>query len=275
MSTSKKNNSANKRSIPDGVWIKCEKCKAVIFEKEFSQLYKVCSKCDFHHRLNIKERIIQLLDPNTFKEISKNLKTKDHLKFKVEESYSDYYEKNRKKTGINEAIIIGKGKLEGNEINIGIMDFRFMGGSMGSVVGEKVSILIEAAIKNKKPLIIITASGGARMHEGMISLMQMAKTSLYVGKLRDKKVPFIVLLTNPTTGGVLASFASQADIIIAEPHALIGFTGPRVIEKTIKQRLPEGFQTSEFLLKHGMIDLIVKRVDQKEIVGRLINFFGG
>ena len=268
------NKQNNKRSIPDGVWTKCDKCKAIIFDKEFCQSFKVCPKCDFHHRLNFDERIKQLFDTNSFKETLSDLVTKDPLNFKAEESYRDYYVKKRSDTGLKEAIITGTAKINGLQANIAVMDFRFIGGSMGTIVGEKVSLTIEKSLKNIKPLIIITASGGARMQEGMLSLMQMAKTSAAIGKLADNKIPFITLLSNPTTGGVLASFATQADLIIAEPGAHIGFAGPRVIEKTIKQRLPEGFQTAEFLLKHGMIDKIVRRVDQKETIWRLLTFLG-
>lgn len=264
----------NKRSIPDGVWTKCEKCKAIIFDKEFKQSYKVCPKCDFHHRLTCNERIYQLIDANTFKELNPNLKTEDKLKFKSEETYDEYYKRNCEKTNLNEAIVTGTGRLDGKKVSIGVMDFNFMGGSMGTVVGEKVTLAVENSLKNNLPLILVTASGGARMQEGMLSLLQMAKTSASIAKLREKKIPFITLLTNPTTGGVLASYATQSDIIIAEPNALIGFTGSRVIEKTIKQRLPEGFQTAEFLFKHGMIDLIIKRIDQKEILSRFLDFFG-
>lgn len=277
MSTPKVNvtETNNKRSIPDGVWIKCEKCKAIIFEKEYKIAFKVCPKCEFHEKLTGYERIELICDTNSFKETNISLKTKDILNFETEESYSDYYEKNRKKTGLNEAVIIGVGKINKVEVSLAVMDFRFMGGSMGTVAGEKITLCAEKAIKNKLPLIIIIASGGARMQEGILSLMQMAKTSAAIAKVQEKKLPYITLLTNPTTGGVLASYATQADLILAEPGALIGFSGQRVIEKTIKQRLPDGFQTSEFLLKHGMIDLIVKRIDQKEVISRFLKFFRG
>lgn len=273
MSELEENSVGNKRSIPNGVWTKCEKCKAIIFDKEFKQTYKVCPKCEFHHKITAHERLEHLCDANSFNEIKPNLKTKDHLNFKAEESYADYYDRNRKKTNLNEAIVIGTGKINKIPVSIGSMDFRFMGGSMGTVVGEKVALCAENAVKNKIPLIMIIASGGARMQEGLLSLMQMAKTSVAVSKVQDKNLPYIALLTNPTTGGVLASYATQADLILAEPGALIGFAGPRVIEKTIKQRLPEGFQTSEFLLKHGMIDMIVRRSDQKVIISRFLKFF--
>jgi acetyl-CoA carboxylase carboxyl transferase subunit beta len=261
-----------KRSIPDGVWTKCEKCKATIFDKELKQTFRVCPKCEFHHKITAYERIEQICDVNSFIEINQNLKTKDRLNFQSDESYSDYYDRNRKKTSLNEAIVIGSASIDNRPVSIGVMDFRFMGGSMGTVVGEKVALCAENAVKNKVPLILVTASGGARMQEGLFSLMQMAKTSVAIAKVQDKKLPYIAILANPTTGGVFASYATQADLILVEPGALIGFAGPRVIEKTIKQRLPEGFQTSEFLFKHGMADMIVRRQDQKEIISRFLGF---
>lgn len=268
--TIKKSN--NKKQIPDGIWVKCDGCRSIIFEKELSGSYMVCPKCNHHHSLTSQKRVELLTDEYSFKEQDAYLKPKDILKFKAETTYQQSIQKARKKSDLNEAIIGGCAKINGFPVVLGVMDFRYIGGSMGSVVGEKVVRLAETALKKKIPLIISCASGGARMQEGMVSLMQMAKTSQAIAQLAEKNIPFIALLTNPTMGGVTASFASLADIIIAEPGALIGFAGPRVIEKTIKERLPDGFQRAEFLKDNGMIDMIVARSDQKEMLAKLINF---
>ena len=262
----------SKKQIPDGIWAKCVDCRSIIFDKELVGNFMVCPKCEYHHPLTADKRIQLLTDERSFKEQDANLTSKDPLKFKAEKTYKQSIEGSQKKSNLKEAIIGGTAKIYGKSIVIGVMDFRFIGGSMGSVVGEKVTKLIETAQRRKYPLLLSCASGGARMQEGMISLMQMAKTSQAIGKLNEARVPFISLLTNPTLGGVTASFSTLADIVIAEPRALIGFAGPRVIEMTIKERLPEGFQTAEFLKENGMIDVIVSRADQKNTISKLIGF---
>lgn len=262
--------SNSKKKVPDGVWTKCKGCGLIIFEKELIKNDMVCPKCDFHHLLAAKGRIEVLVDENSFKEQDKNLVPADKLKFKAEKTYRQSISKALAKSGYNEAFIGGVAEIEKRDIAIGAMDFRFIGGSMGSVVGEKITRLVETAIKKKIPLVISCASGGARMQEGMLSLMQMSKTSQAVGKLGKEKLPYISILTNPTMGGVTASFAGLADIIIAEPGALIGFAGPRVIEKTIKERLPEGFQNANSLKEGGMVDMIVSRANQKDVISKLL-----
>lgn len=271
--TIKKSNS--KKQIPDGIWVKCDGCRSIVFEKELSGNFMVCPKCNHHHPLISTKRIELLTDEHSFREQDANLVPRDILNFKGETSYQQSIQKARKNSELNEAIVGGCAKINGKPVVIAVMDFRYIGGSMGSVVGEKIVRLAETALKKKMPLVIACASGGARMQEGMVSLMQMAKTSQAMAQLDEAKIPFIVLLTNPTMGGVTASFASLADIIIAEPKALIGFAGPRVIEKTIKERLPNGFQKAEFLRENGMIDLIVARSDQKEVLAKFLNFLQG
>lgn len=265
----------NKKQVPDGIWTKCQGCRSAIFEKEFSGNFMVCPKCDHHHALTPDKRIELLLDKGSFKEQDAHLKPVDVLKFKAEKTYQQSISEAGKKTENSEALIGGLAKIENKPVVIGIMDFRYIGGSMGSVVGEKITRLAETAVKKKLPLILICASGGARMQEGMLSLMQMAKTSQAIGVLAEANLPYITILTNPTLGGVTASFASLADIIIAEPKALIGFAGPRVIEKTIRERLPDGFQTAEFLKENGMVDLIVSRLNHKESISKLLSFMQG
>ncbi|RJQ33371.1 MAG: acetyl-CoA carboxylase carboxyltransferase subunit beta [Actinobacteria bacterium] len=260
--------------VPEGLWTKCVSCRQIIYEKELIRNYQVCPKCGHHHYLPAISRIELLLDDASFKEINSDLKSGDPLNFKASKSYKMSLKEAGFATALNEAIITGEGKIDGKKVCLSVMDFKFIGGSMGSVVGEKVARAADFAINKKLPFIVVCASGGARMQEGMLSLMQMAKTSMAVGKIHENKLPFISIMAHPTTGGVLASFPSLADIIIAEPKALIGFTGARVIERTIKERLPDGFQTAEFLLKHGMVDLIASRAEQKEIVSQLLGFMG-
>lgn len=262
-----------KKSVPGGLWTKCEKCNEIIYNKELEKNFKVCPKCGHYFRLTAKQRIKLLLDRGSFKEEDANLKTSDPLRFVAVQSYKNRVNHDQKKTGLSEAVISGEGSIGKNRVAVAVLDFDFMGGSMASVVGEKVTRLIEKAVTKKIPIVIVSSSGGARMQEGVLSLMQMAKTSAALGLLGGKGIPFISILTNPTTGGVSASFAMLGDVIIAEPKALIGFAGPRVIEQTIKQKLPEGFQTSEFLLKHGLIDMIVERKELKDTVTKLLNFF--
>ncbi len=257
--------------IPEGMWVKCDSCGAIILKKELDDNLNVCPKCGFHNRINAKKRIEITLDPDTFTEMWSDIYSVDFLNFP---QYKEKLEKSMKTTGLSEAVIVGTGKINGMDIAIGVTDFNFMGGSLGSVMGEKIIRLIELALKENLPLVIISASGGgARMHEGIISLMQMAKISAGLSKIYDKKIPYISVLTDPTGGGVTASFAMLGDVNIAEPGALIMFAGPRVIEQTIKQKLPPGFQRSEFLLEHGMIDMIVERKNLKNTLHSLLKKF--
>jgi acetyl-CoA carboxylase carboxyl transferase subunit beta len=255
---------STKLEIPEDLWVKCFSCNDTIYLKDLTNNLKVCPKCNYHFRISPSERLSYIFDKDSFKETEKNLKPIDFLKFKDTEKYSDRIKKAQAKSKANEAIFTGTAVLKGMMTNVGVMNFGFMGGSMGSVVGEKVTRLIEMALDNKKPLIIFTASGGARMQEGIMSLMQMAKTSAALDKLDKAKIPYIVVLCDPTTGGTSASFAMLGDIIMAEPGALVSFAGPRVIEQTIRQKLPPGFQRSEFLLEHGMADMVVSRKDLRE-----------
>ncbi|MEN2985900.1 MAG: acetyl-CoA carboxylase, carboxyltransferase subunit beta [Thermodesulfovibrionaceae bacterium] len=262
-----------KVKIPEGLWVKCENCKEIIYRKELESNLKVCPKCNYHFRISAKERIALITDGGSFSELDLDLKSPDPLGFKDTISYKERLEENEKKTGLKEAAIYGEAKINGREVVIAVLDFAFMGGSMGSVVGEKVTRAIEKAIEKKVPLIIVSSSGGARMQEGMFSLMQMVKTSQAIGKLKEEKILYISVLADPTFGGVTASFAMLGDIIVAEPRSLIGFAGPRVIQETIKQQLPEGFQRAEFLLEHGMVDLVVERKELKNTISKLINLF--
>jgi acetyl-CoA carboxylase carboxyl transferase subunit beta len=258
--------SSTKKEIPEGVWAKCKKCEQIIFQKELEENLKICPKCGYYFRLNPRERIAQLFGDEDFIEFDGDLKAADPLGF------PDYARK-LAVAKVNDAIVCGGGKLGNHEVILCVMNFEFMGGSMGSVVGEKIVRAIERAISKKLPVIIISASGGARMQEGILSLMQMAKTSAALARLGEKKLPFISVVSDPTTGGVAASYAMLGDVIVAEPKALIGFAGPRVIEQTIRQQLPEGFQMSEFLVKHGMVDIIVDRKDLRPTLVQLLDFF--
>ena len=262
---SKKNISAADMLV--GKWVKCDNCKEILYKEDLHKNLGVCPNCGKHFRLSARRRIKQIIDEGTFEEIGKGLTTKDPLKF---EGYVKKLETLKEKTKIEEAVVTGVGKLNDDEVVIAVMDGNFLMGSMGSVVGEKITLAVEESIKRKIPLIIFCLSGGARMQEGIISLMQMAKTSSAIAKHNDAGLLYISVLTDPTTGGVTASFAMLGDIILAEPNALIGFAGPRVIEQTIKQTLPEGFQRSEFLLEHGFIDKIVERKDMKDTISKLI-----
>lgn len=263
-----------KKELPNGLWLKCDNCDEIVYKKELDRNLYICMKCGFHFRMKSQMYIKILLDNEEFDEFNTNIKSVDALKFKAQKKYSDQLKDTIKKTGANEAVITGFGKINGYSVVFCVMDFSFIGGSMGSVVGEKVARATKAAIEKKLPLIIVSASGGARMMEGALSLMQMAKTSAYLAKLSDSGLPYISIVTNPTTGGVSASYAMLGDVIIAEPGALIGFAGPRVIKQTIGQDLPEGFQTSEFLLKHGFVDAIFTRSEMKEKLTLLLKFFG-
>ncbi len=253
-------------------WIKCSDCQELIHSNELSQNENCCPKCGYHYRLSVQERLGTLADPDSFEELFGDICPQDTLSFNDTEPYDDRLKKAREKTGRNEAALVGTCLLNGRRVALGIMDFKFMGGSMGSVVGERLTLLIEYALHTSLPLLIVSASGGARMQESIFSLMQMAKTSGALAKLHEAKIPFISILTNPTSGGVTASFASLGDIIVAEPGALICFAGPRVIEQTISQKLPEGAQKAEFLLQHGMIDCIVKRRELKTKLSVLLTY---
>lgn len=260
-----RNEKASDRMI--GKWVKCDNCKEIIYKEDFHNNLSVCPNCGKHFRLSARRRIKQIADEGTFKEIGSDILTKDPLHF---EGYLKKVESLKEKTKIKEAVKCGTCEIEGQKVVLGVMDGNFLMGSMGSAVGERITLAIETAIKKKLPLIMFCVSGGARMQEGIVSLMQMAKTSSAIAKLNEHGLLYISVLTDPTTGGVTASFASLGDIILAEPNALIGFAGPRVIEQTIKQKLPEGFQRSEFLLEHGFIDKIVERKDMKETLAKLI-----
>ncbi len=259
-----------KKEFPDGLWEKCPTCNEVIHKKSLEVNFFTCTKCDHHFRIGSKEYISILFDDGTFKETDRKIISADPLDFVDTKKYSDRINSAIKKNELNDAVRTGIGKLNGHDISFACMDFSFIGGSMGSVVGEKISRAIGRAIKNKIPMIIISQSGGARMMEGVLSLMQMAKTSSYLARLADEKIPFISVLTDPTTGGVTASFAMLGDVIIAEPKALIGFAGPRVIKQTIGRDLPEGFQTSEFLLENGFVDFIVHRKEMKNKISTIL-----
>jgi acetyl-CoA carboxylase carboxyl transferase subunit beta len=264
---------AKRKEIPDGLWTKCEDCGEIIYNKALEENLRVCPKCNYHFILNARERIAITLDEGSFKEINSNLESIDVLEFKGPSTYKEKLKQDKDKTGLVDAALTGKGKIEGKEVMFTVTDSRFMMGSMGSVVGEKITRALEEATKEALPAIIVSGSGGgARMQEGMFSLMQMAKTSAAISKHREAGFLFISVMTNPTMAGVLASFATLGDILIAEPRALIGFTGPRVIEQTIHQVLPEGFQRSEFLLEHGLVDMIVHRKDLKATLSKLLDY---
>lgn len=265
-----------KKDIPGGLWTKCPECGELLYSKKLRENFEVCPKCDYHFRVGAYERVSMIFDEGTFKEMDKDMQSKDPLKFKGPADYPTKLKKDQSFTGLKDAVVTGVGLLNGKRAALAVTDSRFIMGSMGSVVGEKITRLIEHAEKEKIPVIIISGSGGgARMYEGLLSLMQMAKTSAALDRLHRSGGLFISVLTNPTMAGIMASFASLGDIIIAEPKALIGFTGPRVIQQTIKQELPEGFQQSEFLLEHGLIDMIVCRAEMKETLARLISYFCG
>ncbi len=261
---------SQKKDLPDGLWEKCPGCGEIIHKKQLEANLWTCLKCGYHFRIGSSEYIEILLDNNSFKEMDKKMKSADPLEFEDTKKYNDRISATIKKLGLNDAVKTGTGKIEGMDVAFGCMDFKFIGGSMGSVVGEKLARLIDKAVKSKIPLIIISASGGARMMEGAFSLMQMAKTSARLTRLADAGVPYISILTDPTTGGTTASYAMLGDIHIAEPGALIGFAGPRVIKQTIGKDLPEGFQRSEFLMEKGFVDIISQRKDLKSTVHNLL-----
>lgn len=260
-----------KRDTPDGMWMRCTGCSEIIFSRDFRANQRVCPKCQFHYPLPPNERISRFLDEGSFEEHDAGLSSADPLKFSDRGPYSDKLERAQQKLGRMDAIICGSGLLMGRRIQFGVFDFEFMGGSMGSVVGEKILRLYNRSVAKLEPAIIVSSSGGARMHEGIISLMQMAKTCAGLARLREAGVPFISILAHPTTGGVAASFATLGDVNIGEPGALIGFAGPRVIQQTIKEKLPEGFQRSEYLLEHGMVDMICHRDTLRGRVAQMLS----
>ena len=261
--------------IPEDLWIKCHSCSELIYSRELERTDRVCPKCSYHFRLRARQRIGQLLDPGSFTEWHANILTEDPLAFADGSgSYDQKLEQTRNKCGESEALIVGRGSIEGQPVAIAVSDFEFLGASMGSVFGEKLVRAIELAEQHREPLLTVSSSGGARMHEGRFSLMQMAKTVSALAQLGRAGVPHIAMLVDPCYGGVTASYATVADVIVAEPGALIGFAGPRVIEQITRQKLPEGFQTAEFLLAHGMIDMIVPRVELRDTVATLLRHYG-
>jgi acetyl-CoA carboxylase carboxyl transferase subunit beta len=264
-----------KRDVPEGLWVKCDACGEIIYTRELERNLHVCPKCGHHFRIGSRRYAAILLDGGRCDEFGNDIESIDPLGFSDSRPYPERYQAAVKKTKLNDAVLTGTGAIDGRPVVVAFMDFGFIGGSMGSVVGEKIALAIERARDRRHPLLILSASGGARMMEGILSLMQMAKTSALLAELGEHGVPFLSILTNPTTGGVTASFASLGDVIVAEPKALIGFAGPRVIRETVNQELPPGFQRSEFLLEHGMIDLIVPRAELKATLGRLIDFLAG
>lgn len=267
ISSNEKNTEASDKMI--GLWQKCDSCKEIIYKADVKANYSICPNCGKHFRLSARRRILQIVDDGTFEEINEEMEEPDPLKF---EGYAEKINQLRERLKMNEAVKTGIGKIDGNKVALAVMDGNFLMGSMGSVVGEKITTIIEKAIELRLPLIIFSVSGGARMQEGIVSLMQMAKTSSAIARLNEAGLLYISVLTDPTTGGVTASFASLGDIIIAEPDCLVGFAGRRVIEQTIKQTLPDGFQKSEFLLEHGFIDMIVDRRDMKSTLAKLLEF---
>lgn len=258
------------RNVPDNLWIKCPKCEQMIFHNELSASLYVCPKCGAHMKMSVTDRIAYLFDANTFEEIKYEGSLSDPLSFQDTKKYTDRIKAAREKTKRNDAVVIGCARMNGYRIVAVLFDFEFMGGSMGTAVGEAFMTAANYAVTNGCPFLVVPCSGGARMQEGIFSLMQMPKTVVAVSKIKDARLPYIVLLTDPTTGGVSASFAMLGDVHIAEPGALIAFSGPRVIEGTIREKLPEGFQKSEFLLKHGMVDMVVSRKEQKDVIAKII-----
>jgi len=261
--------------MPEGLWVKCEACKEMVYKKEVLRNANVCPKCNYHFRIGGRERLAMLFDDGRYEEFDTDIAPRDALEFTDVKSYAARLADYQKRTGLKDAFISANGSLGGRPVVIGVMEYSFMGGSMGSVVGEKVTRCAERALRERVPLIVVTCSGGARMQEGALSLMQMAKISSALARLDEAGLPYIAILTDPTTGGVTASFAMLGDLNLAEPRALIGFAGPRVIEQTIRQRLPEGFQRSEFLIEHGMLDMVVERSRMREILIDALEFMDG
>jgi acetyl-CoA carboxylase carboxyl transferase subunit beta len=268
-----KTQSRRKREMPQGLWTKCPGCSEVVHEIELAQNQRVCPRCEYHFPQSAKERLENLLDPDSFIERDADLRSIDTLRFQGMATYEDRLRKYQASTGLIDAVVSGHGLLEGYKVSIAVMDFSFLAATMGSVVGERITRTIEHGTATRSAVIIVAASGGARMYEGMLSLMQMAKTSGALARHASEKLPYISVLTNPTTAGVMASFASLGDVILAEPKSMVGFAGPRVIKETTHQDLPEGFQTAEFLEEHGLIDLIVHRKKMRAQISQLLTYF--
>jgi len=262
-------------AIPEGLWVKCDECKEIVYRKEVEQNLNVCPKCGYHFRLTARERFEMLFDDGAYKEFATHIRSADPLEFRDTKRYRDRLKVYEQRVGKGDAVLCAEGKLDGMSVVICAMEYNFMGGSMGSAVGEKITQAAERALDKKQPLIIVSTSGGARMQEGILSLMQMAKISAVLSRIAHARLPYISVLADPTTGGVTASYAMLGDLNIAEPKALIGFAGPRVIEQTIRQTLPEGFQRAEFLVEHGMVDLIVSRAEMKPAIARFLKIFTG
>lgn len=261
-----------KSNVPEGLWTKCPGCAEVVTKTELGKNLQVCPKCDHHLTFGARERIESIADPGTFKEHDPDMLSVDSLKFRGVATYEERLETYRKKTGLKDAVTTGECKIGGRLAGLAVMDFNFIAATMGSVVGEKITRIIEHSTKKKRPVIVVSASGGARMYEGMLSLMQMAKTSGALARHAEARLPYISVLTNPTTAGVMASYASLGDVIIAEPKCMIGFAGPRVIRETTHQELPKGFQTAEFLQDHGLVDMIVSRHNMRTVLAQLLAF---
>jgi acetyl-CoA carboxylase carboxyl transferase subunit beta len=260
-------------TVPEGLWVKCEGCREIVYSKELERNLKICPKCGYHFRIDAWERIALLLDDEEPRELFAGIAPADPLAFRDSKRYRDRLRSYREEAGAKDAVVVVEGALDGIPLVLAVMEYRFMGGSMGSVVGEKITRGVERAVDRRRPLVVVSASGGARMQEGVLSLMQMAKIAAALGRLRQVPLPYLSVLTDPTTGGVTASFAMLGDLNLAEPGALIGFAGPRVIEQTIRQSLPEGFQRSEFLLEHGFVDLVVPRPELKTTLARCLRHF--
>ncbi|HEY7111794.1 MAG TPA: acetyl-CoA carboxylase, carboxyltransferase subunit beta [Thermoanaerobaculia bacterium] len=256
--------------VPEGLWVKCDSCRQILYNKELARNYKICPKCGFHFRLSASERLRMLFDGEQYAELESELRSTDPLRFRDTKRYRDRLAEYEESIGPSDAIVIGSGMLDGIPVLIGAMEFFFLGGSMGSVVGEKVTRAAERSLAERRPLILVSTSGGARMPEGILSLMQMGKIAAALSRLSESAIPFVSVMTDPTTGGVTASYAMLGDLNIAEPGALIGFAGPRVIEQTIRQTLPDGFQRAEFLLEHGMLDFVVERSEMKATIARCL-----
>src|SRR5579871_2632877 len=264
-----------KRVRTEGLWLKCEQCGQIIWKKALDDNLQVCPQCEFHFKLDARARLAMLFDDGVYEERDADMVSTDPLRFEDSKRYTDRLAAMQEATALSDALISGSGKLAGRHVNICAMELKFIGGSMGSVVGEKITRAIEDSLASRMPIVIVSASGGARMQEGAVSLMQLAKISAALMRLDEAHIPYVSVLTDPTTGGVTASFAMLGDLNIAEPGALIGFAGPRVIEQTIRQKLPEGFQRSEFLLKHGMLDAVVSRLELKSYISKALKFFAG
>lgn len=263
---------SKKKEIPPGLWTKCPDCGEVLYQKELQSTLRTCPHCGYHMHISAHDRLLALCDPDSFREMDAEMEAVDILGFAALKKYADKIAGYEKQTGLKDGVVSGHGRIEGHPVSLVAMDFRFAAGSMGSVSGEKITRAFERAYKQKEPAILFSASGGARMEEGLFSLMQMAKTSGALARLRERNLPYIAVLTNPTTGGVTASFATLGDIILAEPKAMIGFAGPRVIKETTRQELPEGFQTAEFLAERGLVDRIVTRREMRSVLARLLRY---